>query len=337
MYIEDIGEIELIKKISNLAGVQNKDIIVPIGDDAAVVNIPSDYNTVLTTDILIEGVHFELTKISAYQLGRKSMLVNISDIAAMSAMPAYALISMGVMPKTEVEFIEEIYRGMLNVAKEYNFSIVGGDTALSPHSLIINVAMVGKVESNFATKRSDAKVGDKILVTGSLGASSAGLFLLSYKSAITDNNLISALLEPTPRLKEARIAKTCGAHAIEDVSDGLAGEIRHICDASKVGAAIYEKSLPIPETVEEVASIAKKAPKDFALYGGEDYEIVLTVSPEDAEEIIRCIESKTGTTVKLIGEVLEKEEGIYLLTKEGSKEPLLEGYEHFKKGCFNWK
>jgi len=333
MYIEDVGESGLIEKIANLVKVKNKDIIVPIGDDAAVVRTSPGYYMVFTTDFLIEGVHFDLSQVSAYQLGRKSMLVNISDIAAMSATPVYALVSLGIKPKTKVEFVEELYEGMADVSKEYNFAIIGGDTVSSPYSLAINVAMVGKVEPNLVTKRSGARVGDKILVTGELGASAAGFFLLNSKIKANDY-LIKTHLEPVPRLKEAQISAGCGAHAIEDVSDGLASEIFHICDASKVGAVIYEENLPISRGVKNVADIVGKTPEDFALYGGEDYEIVITISSDKADYLMEQVLSKTGTVVSIVGEIVEKKKGIGLLAKDNIKKPLSKGYDHFKKGVF---
>ncbi len=331
MYIEDIGESGLIERISNLVGVKNRDIVVSIGDDAAVVRTSSDYYTLFTTDFLIEGVHFDLSTISAYQLGRKSMLVNISDIAAMSGMPTYALVSLGIKPKTKVEFIEELYKGMLDISKEYDFAIVGGDTVTSPHSLSVNICMIGKVEPNFLRKRSDAKIGDKILVTGELGASAAGLFLLNSKIKM-DDILVKSHFEPVPRLKEARVSAECGAHAIEDISDGLASEIFHICDASGVGAFIYHDSLPIAKRVRDVAEVAGKSAEDFALYGGEDYEIVLTVAPERVEELINRVQSETGTIVSLVGEIVDEEKGIFILTKDGIKKSITKGYDHFEKG-----
>ncbi|MDO8885336.1 thiamine-phosphate kinase [Candidatus Oleimmundimicrobium sp.] len=330
MYIEDIGETGIIEKIANLVGVEDEDIIVSIGDDAAVVRSPSNYYTVLTTDFMIEKVHFDLSTISAYQLGRKSMLVNISDIAAMSAIPTYALISLGIKPKTKVNFIEELYEGMVDVSKEYDFKIVGGDTVASPCSLSINIAMVGKVEPHLLRKRADAKVGDKVLVTGKLGASSAGLFLLNSKIK-GDEYLIKSHLEPVPRLKEARLSAICGAHAMEDISDGLASEIYHICNASRVGAVIHEESLPIANGVKGVAEIAKKPSEYFVLYGGEDYEIVLTVGLEKMEKLIHRVYSETGTTLTLVGEIIDEQKGVYVLKKDGSKRPLTKGYDHFRK------
>ncbi|MDI6689983.1 MAG: thiamine-phosphate kinase [Actinomycetota bacterium] len=336
MLIEDIGEFGLIRRISKMAAVKDKRIIVPIGDDAAVVTSDPNLLLILTSDILVEGVHFKLDTTSPNELGYKAMAINISDIAAMAGIPRFALVSMGLKPKTSVEFAEAIYRGMMKAIRKYHLTLVGGDTTEAPH-ITLSVTIIGEVEPAYLRRRSEATIGDKILVTGRLGASKAGLELLlnpQFKGSFRyEKSLRRAHLVPIPRVVEARIASKHGAHAMEDISDGLASEINHICEESRVGARILAYRIPVAKGVREIALALGKKPLDFALYGGEDYEIVFTAPPSKAEEIKNCLLGETGTLVTEVGEIVDRKEGICLVNKEGKVSQLTTfGYEHFKRG-----
>jgi len=333
MRIEDIGEFGLIERIARLVKIKDENVLLGIGDDAAVVKASPEFLTLLTSDILIENVHFRLDFTTAYQLGYKAIVSNISDIAAMAGLPRYGLISLGIKAGTEVGFIEDLYQGILAGAGEYKAEIVGGDTVQSSAGLVIAVALTGKVEPNLLRKRSGAQVGDAILVTGQLGASAAGLYLLlnPEKETPKAESLKKAHLLPKARVREARIAARLGATAIEDISDGLASEIGHICEQSRVGAKIFSSHVPVAEGVAEVGQLSVRSALQLALEGGEDYELVITAPTAKAEVIAREIFEETGTPVVFVGEIIEQSEGVILVDEEGKTTPLGKGYEHFRE------
>lgn len=336
MLVKDIGELDLIERIRRL--IENKqeraaDVIVSLGDDAAVVTSEGNSYIVLTTDSLIEDVHFTLKTSTGYALGYKSMSIGVSDIAAMAALPKYALVSLGLKPQTEVKLVEDFYYGLIDAASQNGLKILGGDIT-SALSFTVTLTVVGFVEPPFLRKRCEAQLGDVIMVTGYLGASSAGLALLqdrSLKRKVKEADLlIKAHQFPTPRVNEARVASRWGAHAMEDISDGLASELLHICQESRVGAEIKLDLLPLAKGVEKVAKLTEKKITDFVLYGGEDYELVFTASRADASRIKTEIESKTSTAVSIIGEILPADERITFINSKGKRIELIHhGYEHF--------
>lgn len=335
--IEDIGEFGLIEKLKKLVEAkQSKDanIVISIGDDAAVIDTGGKFYTILTTDSLVENIHFKLPMMPPFALGYKAMAINLSDIAAMAGLPTYALISVGLKQRTEVEFVEELYKGALQAGEQYGVKIVGGDTTSAP-ALMISLSVLGQVEPAILRRRSEAKVGDLILVTGELGASSAGLELMkdpSFRNKIDQADaLIKAHQFPTPRLNEARLVSKYGAHAMEDISDGLASEIIHISQESKVGAQIHLDSLPISSGVTQIAQLKGENQFDFALYGGEDYELVFTANREAVSKIKAQVEAETRTKVSIIGEIVSERDRISLVNSKGRREKLVQhGYEHFR-------
>lgn len=331
--VKDIGEIGLIKRIEKLLSCSDPDVKIGIGDDAAAVRLKSNLLQVMTTDILIENVHFKQDTHTPFEIGYKSIVVNVSDVAAMAGIPRFALISVGICPDTPVDFIEDFYKGAQNAAAEYGLSIVGGDTTRSP-VFMVNISLIGQVEPGMLRCRSEAKIGDKIAVTGKLGGSAAGVYLLSNiaetkKTAYADE-LKRAHLKPVARVKEARIAAQEGANAMEDISDGLASEIQHICECSHVGARIETSSIPVASGVREVARLMDKDIEDLCLYGGEDFELVFTVPKECVERIKKRIHRQTRTEVAVIGEIVKKKEGIFLVRPDGKRGNLSRyGFEHF--------
>lgn len=336
--IEDVGEFGLIEKLKRLIeSKQGKDddVVVSIGDDAAVITSEGKFYTILTTDSLVENIHFRLATTSPLALGYKAMAINLSDIAAMAGIAKYASISIGLKPQTEVDFVEKFCKGALQAGQMYGVKIIGGDTTSAP-ALMINVTVLGQVEPVYLRRRSEAKIGDLILVTGRLGASKAGLELLENPALREKINrsdtLIKAHQFPTPRLTEARLASRYGAHAMEDISDGLASEIIHISEESKVGAEIYLAGLPVDPDAARVAEIKGKSPSDFALYGGEDYELVFTAGKDDASKIKAKVEGDTSTSVSIMGEIVSAREGASLIDNKGYKRKLVgHGYEHFRR------
>lgn len=332
MKVKDIGEFGLIERIAEIVEHADERVILTIGDDTAVVKATSLDYALLTTDLLVEDVHFTLATISPWQLGYKSIAVNLSDIAAMGGLPNYGVISLALSPETEVGLVEDIYRGMADISRKYELRIVGGDVTKS-EKLIINVALVGEVEEENLCRRSDAEVGDIIMVTGELGASAAGLRLV-LKPDLGSKVRESAILKkahflPEPRIAEGRVLASIGINAMEDISDGLASEILHICEASSVGARLYANKIPIAKGVDKVAALTGESALDIAISGGEDYELVFTAPRELAGQIESAM-LNNGTKATTIGEITDASHGITIIDWSG-KEKMLEtgGYTHF--------
>ncbi|MBU0761586.1 MAG: thiamine-phosphate kinase [Candidatus Altiarchaeota archaeon] len=306
------GEFKLIDEITKPGGA-----VVGVGDDAAVLKYKKDKYLLFTTDMLCEGDHFRRNWSTPYQIGVKSMEANVSDIAAMGGLPTYAVVSISLTNDMTVEYMKQLYRGMYSVAKRYNYKIVGGDTTHSK-TMTINVAMLGVVEKKLLSLRSDAKVGDLICVTGDLGKSMAGLKLL-LRDVKGD---VRAHLMPKCRLHEAReIARYC--NAMIDVSDGLASEVNHICSQSNVGAIVYGEKIPISKATSASAKKLGDDPVDYALNGGEDFELTFTVPKEKLGKI------EVNCPITVVGEILPKDKGSRISYNRQIK-PLTGGFNHFK-------
>lgn len=316
MRIMDIGgEFALIDRI--VRKIRKKDVVVGIGDDTAVLEYAKDKYLLFTTDMMVEGSHFRTEWSSPRQIGVKAMESNVSDIAAMGGLPTQAVVSIALRDDTEVEFVDALYDGMYSVADKYGFSIVGGDTTHG-NIMVVNVAMLGFVEKDRLCLRSDAEVGDLICVTGDLGKSRVGLALLL---AGKKGNL-KPHLEPVCRLREAREISKYG-NAMIDVSDGLASEINHICRMSGVGALVYRDRIPVSDETERCARKCGGDPIEYALNGGEDYELVFTLREESLKKI------KLQTPLTVVGRILDKKEGV-MLSDSGIRIPLKGGYDHFR-------
>jgi len=339
MRISEIGEFGLINRISKDTITNPKNILLGIGDDCAAYSTSSDKIVLATCDMLVENVHFTLSTCSPRQLGRKSMAVNISDVAAMGGIPRNALLSLGAPSDTSVEFIDQLADGIKDEAKLFEVNVIGGDTVRSPLGLVINITLIGEVEPDLIIKRSTARPGDLIMVTGELGGSAAGLILLleGEKYSSIPLNIVKevklAHLSPVPRIKEGRIiARGKLATSMIDISDGLASDLTRICEASNVGAKVYASEVPIFPAAKEVGSLIKKNPLALALYGGEDYELLFSASPEKADDIIKLFKKELGTKVSIIGEIRDKQEGIKVEDLQGKVVGLQpKGYNHFRK------
>lgn len=342
MKLKNIGEFGLIKKVTKDITVDKSTVVVGVGDDVAVIKTKSEKYALLTCDVLIEGTHFKRETITPFQLGRKAIAINVSDIAAKGGIPNQALISIGLTKDIKVEYVEEIYRGIKDCAKKYDIDIVGGNTALSRNKIFVDIFLIGEIEPEFLLLRSGAKVGDRILVTGNLGDSSAGLKIIENQDIkFTDiklekrykNNLKIAHLNPYPRLVEGRIiAKNKLANCMMDISDGLSGDLAKICEESNVGALIWEEKIPMSKETFAFAKSIGKNPLDFAIHGGEDYELLLTALPENVDTIIGKVKKKTETKVTEIGEIKDKEFCIKIAKTDGKVAPLnIYGWDHFRK------
>lgn len=321
MKLSDFSEIELIGRISRKIKLFSKDIIKGIGDDAAVVNYNEQYYLLLTTDSLVENVHFSKF-FTPEQIGMKAVEINVSDIAAMGGFPKYALVSLIIPRSTNVDFIDKLYDGMNKTAKKYRISIIGGNLS-NGKEISVAIAMLGFVEKRNLCLRSNAKANDLIAVTGNLGASAIGLQLLKAKMK---GNSINHHLNPKSKLNAARLLAKYGINAMEDISDGLSAEIRNICNESKTGAVIYKEKIPISKNTVIDSKKLNKDPYDLALYGGEDFELVFTINNGKLKKLDK-IKNKIKFTV--VGKILPKKDGVYLLDKN-KKTKLNHGYEHFR-------
>lgn len=324
-----IGEFGLINHIKNIFPIQNKNIEIGIGDDAAVLINNADYQTVISTELFIEGIHFDLSYFPLRHLGYKIAVAGISDIAAMNAIPKQILINIGLSNRFSVEAVTDFYHGVKTACEDFSIDLIGGDTTASRTGLFISVTAIGQVEKEKITRRSGAKINDIICVTGDIGASFLGLQLLEREKAVFQANpnaqpelddydyIVGRQLKPTARmdivhqLAELNIVPT----AMIDLSDGLASDLLHICTQSGVGANIFEEKLPIDDKTFLAATSLNLSPITAALNGGEDFELLFTISQADFEKI------KPISDVFPIGFITEDKEA-NLVLKSGQAVPL---------------
>jgi thiamine-monophosphate kinase len=327
MLAKEIGEFNLIKRMSTILGNPTRHVIAGIGDDCAVLSPATGRFQLVTTDMLVEDVHFRLSTATPFQIGWKSIAENISDIASMGGEPTYAFVSIGFPRNITVEFVDEIYLGMKKITKEYGVDIVGGDT-VSSSKMIINITLLGEVEADSYVLRSGARQGDLICVTGDVGGSSAGLEIL-HKGLKIDGT--EKHLMPRPRICEGQLlAKSHYVTAMIDISDGVASEIHHICLQSKTGAQIYMKDIPLSPNVLSVADTVGKNPYDFALFGGEDYELLLTCQSDKFQILQGLLRENCLTPLTCIGRILDASASITIEDKDHNVTSLPpKGYDHF--------
>ncbi len=329
MQIESLGEFALIQRLAQLLPVPGAEVVKGIGDDAAAIDLGDGRMLILTTDMLVEGVHFDLATTSARDLGYKSLAVNLSDLASMGCGPGYGLISLGLPPDFEVEMAEELYRGMAECAERWGGQLVGGDTVSSPEGLVINMALTAIMPAEIMLTRSGAHIGDMVLVTGNLGESALGLELLKRGVTREDDAAHACIqrhLRPVPRLSIGAAVKAAGATAMIDCSDGLLADLGHICEASEVGAVVEADWLPISEGARRVADELGMDALQAALSGGEDYELVITMQPERAEAAAARLD------LTPVGIIVIASEGVKVADARGHALPVESpGYEHFRE------
>ena len=338
--ISQLGEFGLIEQLTKSIKLTQASTIKGVGDDAAVIAPEKDKQILFSTDMMVEGIHFDLTYMPLRHLGYKAISSNVSDICAMNAVSTQVVVSLAISNQYSVESLEEIYKGMRFACEEYGLDFVGGDTTSSISGLVISVAILGKADEKEVTYRSGAKKGDFICVSGDLGASYGGLLLLQQaKNAFnTDPSLkpdlsgysylLQRQLMPHARTEIISLFKSSGVlpTSMIDISDGLSSEINHLCKASQAGCILYEEKLPVNPEVEKLAAEMKTSPTMFALSGGEDYELLFTINPNDWKKL------SDSKAVTVIGEVNEAADGICLQDKSG-KEHLInsKGWDPFEK------
>ena len=336
--ISDIGEFGLIEHLTKNIELKQASSVLGVGDDAAVID-HFGKQTVVSTDLLLEGVHFDLMYTPLKHLGYKSVVVNLSDIYAMNATPTQILMSVGVSNRFSVESMTEFYEGVYAACEKYGVDLVGGDTTASQKGFMISVTAIGEVTPDKYVKRSTAQLGDLICVSGDLGAAYVGLLFLEREKKIYlespavqpdlegESYVVGRLLKPEARkdivefLDDAEIQPT----AMMDISDGLSSEILHLCKQSQLGCIIYEDKLPIADAMRNAAFKFEIDPTACALSGGEDYELLFTIPQADYDKLL------LNEQVSVIGYMAGPDEGAHILTKGGSKYPIsAQGWNHYR-------
>ncbi|MFA6076428.1 MAG: thiamine-phosphate kinase [Negativicutes bacterium] len=326
--VSEIGEFGLIDRVNTDMIADGLHVVKGIGDDCAVVRTADENSFQLfTTDMLVESVHFT-TLMKDEDVGYKAIICSVSDIAAMGGTPQNCLISLGIPGTLEVDRIERLYLGMKQACRQYAINIIGGDTVRSPKEIIINVAMTGIVNSNKIVYRSGAGVGDLVLVSGSLGLSSIGLRLLQKNIIPTPDSEAFFIkhCRPQARVELGQKLAEHGATAMNDISDGLASELNEIAVSSLAGILIDEQLIPVAKISLAIQSLLDKSPTQYALYGGEDYELVFTMSRAN----YTLLDQTTRAAITVIGEVTDKFSGVRMQTDAGQIIELKSrGYNHF--------
>lgn len=328
--LSELGEFGLIERIKNEALMTNKSSLLGIGDDAAVIDKSEGEAFIITTDMLVEGIHFDLTYVPLRHLGYKSVAVNISDIAAMNGTPQQITVGLGLSNRFSWEAIEEFYKGVRLACENFKVDLIGGDTVASRSGFIISITAVGVAAKDKITYRSKANVNDLLCVSGDLGGAYMGLQVLEREKSVYLSNpemqpelegkdyVVQRQLKPEARmdvvyeLRDLNVVPT----SMIDISDGLASEIMHICKMSGVGAELLEENLPIDNVTYETAREFDIDPLTCVLNGGEDYELLFTIKVEDLPKI------KNHPDITVIGRMKEKSEGVNVITKAGNKFPV---------------
>lgn len=333
--ITEIGEFSLIERLRKiLPKADDPELLVGIGDDAALIKVNDQRAILLTCDIQIEGQHFQREYMSPYQIGARAMAVNLSDIAAMGGTPRYALVSLGLPPSLSIEDYDSLFSGMKDELYLASAAIIGGNLARSSDKLIVDITLLGEVNLPYFRTRSGAKVGDRIFVSGKLGASGAGFKVLQKYGTTYPEKFrpeVEAHIHPQPRIELGKkLAQLDFVTAMIDISDGLAGDLYHICEMSKVGAVIKLDQLPMADHIQEISSLTHTSVLDLALHSGEDYELLFTVHPDVSEEKIKALSDLLSLPLTEIGEILPAIEDYYLQNNKGDKIALQpKGWDHF--------
>ena len=337
--INQLGEFGLINHLTSNFESKNESTLKAIGDDAAVIYLSEDESTLISTDLLIEGVHFNLMYMPLKHLGYKAVAVNVSDICAMNGVCEQITVSIAVSNRFQTEALEELYKGIQLACENYNVDLIGGDTTSSQLGLMISITAIGKAKNAEITYRDGAKEHDLLVVTGDLGGAYIGLQVLEREKEVYKANpniqpdldghdyIIQRQLKPEARkdiigyLKELEVIPT----SMIDISDGLASEIMHLCKASNVGCHIYDEKIPIDAQTSIAAIDFNLDPATCVLNGGEDYELLFTIKQSDFDKV------KGNPNMSIIGHMTHPNDGIYFIDKNGSAIELQAmGWDHFK-------
>jgi thiamine-monophosphate kinase len=339
MSLSELGEFGLIKHLTKTIELKNESSKKGVGDDAAIIKYQEGKETVVSTDLLAEGIHFNLSYVPLKHLGFKAVAVNLSDIAAMNATPKQITVSLAISSRFTIDALEELYMGIYIACEKYGVDLIGGDTTSSKSGLIISITAIGEVEQGKAVYRNTAKEGDLLAVSGDLGGAYMGLQLLEREYSVFKENpkiqpelegfdyVLERQLKPEARLDMVKLLNDLDVHptSMIDVSDGLASEILHLCNQSEVGCKLYEEKIPIDPQTYQTARDFHLDPTVCALNGGEDYELLFTFKQSDYDKI------KGNPNITVIGHMLDKNSGVNLITKTNTITPLTaQGWDAFK-------
>ena len=337
--LNTLGEFGLIKHLTQFIEIKNESTIKGIGDDAAVIDYKGK-QTVISTDMLVEGVHFDLAYVPLKHLGFKAVSVNLSDIYAMNATPKQITVSFAISNRFSVEAMEELYAGMMMACKKHNVDIVGGDTTTAKSGLVISITAICEANADDLVYRNGAKEGDLLCVTGDLGAAYVGLQLLEREKQIYlespgvqpdlggNDYILERQLKPEARIDIPVLLKKLDVKptSMIDISDGLASEILHICTQSSVGCNLFEEKIPIDPSTYNMAREFNMDPTICALNGGEDYELLFTIDQSDFPKI------KANPDISVIGHMTRNSDGVNLITKGGTSHTLTaQGWDSMKR------
>ena len=334
MNLKDIGEFGFIKRISRGCLIRPQNVIKAIGDDAAAF-IPAPGEAILvTTDLLVERIHFLRDATSGFNLGYKALSVNLSDIAAMGGIAREAFISIAVPEDCSIDFLDDLYKGMKRLAAEFDVNLLGGDTTRSKADLVINISVLGSAFEKEILYRDTAQHGDIICSTGFLGDSRAGFHLITNDIEADSNELkplIDAHVMPKPYLREGRFfASQRGVHAAIDVSDGLSSDIGHIAEQSNVGIRLYSEKIPVSDNLEKFCAGFDFDPVEYALAGGEDYTLLCTISPDKVDHIAANYLKRFRNPLYQIGEITDSGKMELVLSDGQIRSFTPSGWDHFK-------
>ncbi|HEY6063472.1 MAG TPA: thiamine-phosphate kinase [Chitinophagaceae bacterium] len=336
--ISSLGEFGLIKHLTKNIELQNASSILGVGDDAAVIDHYGK-QTVVTSDLLVEGVHFDLVYTPLKHLGYKSVIVNLSDIYAMNAVPTQIVLSLGISNRFSLEALDEFYEGVYAACNKYGVDLVGGDTTTSQKGFIVSVTALGEVAPDKFVKRSTAQQGDLLCVSGDLGAAYVGLLFLEREKKIFTESpgvqpdlegetyVIGRMLKPEARndIIEFFAGQEIIPSSMIDISDGLGSEILHICEQSNLGCVLYEEKIPVHEEMKKAAFKFEIDPTACALSGGEDYELLFTIPQTDYDKLL------LNEQISVVGYMADAEQGAHIITRGGSKIAITaQGWDHLK-------
>ncbi|MBX7108450.1 MAG: thiamine-phosphate kinase [Chitinophagales bacterium] len=338
--ISELGEFGLINYLTKNIELVNESSKTGVGDDAAVIAFEEGKQVVITTDMLVEGIHFDLMYVPMKHLGYKSVVVNLSDIYAMNATPRQIIVSVALSNRFSLEAIHELYEGIYLACAKYGVDLVGGDTSSSLKGLVISITAVGEADPEDVVLRSGAKENDLLCVSGDLGGAYVGLQLLEREKRVYLENpgvqpdlenqsyIVGRQLKPEARKDITELFRSLQLKptSMIDISDGLSSEILHLCESSQLGCMLYESKIPVAEETYNMALKFNLDPVTCALSGGEDYELLCTIAPADFEKV------KNNPDISVIGHMTDKEKGAVLITKGNNVHPLTaQGWNAFNK------
>jgi len=330
--LSDIGEFGFIDRISPLGKIRAEGVVKGIGDDCAVIDVRGPEYLLITTDLLVEKVHFLLDWSSPGTIGARSLTANLSDIAACGGTPRDAFLSLAIPDYMDVEWLDGFYRGLTDLARTYNVNVLGGDTTSSRGHLVINIVVTGLVPTEQVLFRHTARAGDIIVLTGLTGMSRAGCDILLRDPTMggeSAKSLIQAHLQPQPHLEEGKILASSGAcTAAIDVSDGVSSDLGHLCQDSGLAAILYEEKIPVAAELRDIGPVAGKDPLDWILNGGEDYVLLAAVKPDCLETLLKQA-TVSGREFFPIGEFVPGNK-MELVGLDGSRREIRPaGWNHF--------